>query len=57
MKFVYRVVSIGLVLWLGKVLAGEISRVLEFEREDRSVDETSAESFPSSDPPSSWAGA
>jgi hypothetical protein len=56
MKFILRVLAVSVVVWLAKTLAEGFRRGANPLHENDRIDEMSADSFPSSDPPSSWAG-
>jgi hypothetical protein len=55
-KLIYRSATIFLVLWVAKSLAGKLKQRAAIRQLNQRIDEMSLESFPSSDPPSSWAG-
>jgi hypothetical protein len=56
MKVIYRSAAIFLVIWIAKRFAEEVKHRTAIRQLNRRIDEMSLESFPSSDPPSSWAG-
>jgi hypothetical protein len=56
MKVIYRSAAIFAVIWIAKSLAEKLKHRAAIRELNQSIDEMSLESFPSSDPPSSWAG-
>jgi len=56
MKLIVRAISIGLVVWIAKSFAEGFKQKTGLRIENEKVDQMSSDSFPSSDPPSSWAG-
>jgi TRAP-type C4-dicarboxylate transport system permease large subunit len=56
MKAIYRSAAVFLVIWTAKLFAESLRRQAASEQLNSRIDEMSLESFPSSDPPSSWAG-
>jgi hypothetical protein len=56
MKLIYRSAAILLVIWVAKSFAEELKQRAATRQLNQRIDEMSLESFPSSDPPSSWAG-
>jgi hypothetical protein len=56
-KIIYRAIAISLVMWIAKVIAQKALRQAGLRGRNEKIDQMSADSFPSSDPPSAWAGA
>ena len=56
LKVFYRSVTIVVVMWIAKSLAEQFKQRAAIRQLNQRIDEMSQESFPSSDPPSSWAG-
>jgi hypothetical protein len=56
MKLIYRAIAISFVVWLARTLTVTARQKADSRERNRLIDQMSADSFPSSDPPSSWAG-
>jgi hypothetical protein len=56
MKILYRAAAVVLTIWMAKILAETFYGKAAVKQADEKIDDMSSDSFPSSDPPSSWAG-
>jgi hypothetical protein len=56
MKIIYRIIAISVVMWAAKTIAERFKQKAGRLNRNEEIDQMSIDSFPSSDPPSSWAG-